>query len=174
MAGHSKWHQIRRKKELTDQKRGQSFSKVLRAISVAAKGEPNPEFNPRLRAAVEKAKQLNVPQENIEKAISRTSVQAGDFEEITVEVYGPGGTAFIVEAVTDNKNRTVQEIKNILRDGGGRLGGPHSVLWAFTNENGEWKPKFKQETSEENKDKAEKLIRSLEEQGDVQKIYTNL
>src|SRR3989344_3166194 len=113
MSGHSKWSQIKHKKGEADQKRGVAFSKLLNAISVAAKSEPNPDFNPRLRTAIEKAKEANVPKDNIERAINKA--KEGDaLEEILIEAYGPEGVAVIIEAITDNSNRTISEIKNIL------------------------------------------------------------
>src|SRR3989344_1522407 len=105
MSGHSKWHQIKHKKGAADQKRGVAFSKLLNAISVAAKTESNPDFNPRLRSAVEKARESNVPKDNIERAINKAKESSG-LEEVLIEAYGPEGVAVIIEAITDNKNRT--------------------------------------------------------------------
>src|SRR5579864_153859 len=112
MSGHSHWAGIKHKKEITDQKRGKVFSKLLAAISAAAKPEPNPEFNPRLRTAILKAKEASVPQENIEHAIKRAAEAGAALEELTFEAYGPGGVAIIIHAISDNRNRTVQEIKS--------------------------------------------------------------
>src|SRR3990167_1828281 len=115
MSGHSKWKQIQHKKGAADLKRGRIFSKLLRAISVAAKTEPNPQFNPRLRSAIETAKENNVPADNIERAISKAS-EAKNLEDVVVEAYGPEGSALIITAVTDSKNRTINEIRNILNE----------------------------------------------------------
>ncbi len=174
MAGHSKWKQVKEKKRAADKKRGLLFSKLLKAIAVAAKKESKPEFNPRLKALIEKARQFNVPQENIERAIKRVKIQAEKLEEILIEAYGPGGVALIIQAITDNKNRTIQEIKTLLKDWGGRLVPPGSASWAFVEESSGWRAKFKQGVGEKDKEKTENLIRTLEEHDDVQKIYTNL
>lgn len=176
MAGHSHWAGIKHKKGVADQKRGKLFSKLLKAIAVAAKKESDPQFNPRLRTAIEKAKSSNVPLENIERAIKKASEEK-DLEEIIIEAYGPSGIALIIEAVTDNSNRTINEIKTALKDGGGKFAEPGSVRWAFEppiGENQEWKSKFPQKIEEEEKEKLQKLIAILEEHEDVQKIYTNV
>src|SRR3989344_1759085 len=120
MSGHSHWAGIKHKKGIADQKRGQLFSKLVSAITAAARGEPNPEFNPRLRTAIEKAREHNVPAENIERAVKRASEAGSAIEDLVMEAYGPGGAAIIIEATTDNRNRTVAEVKKILSDGGGK------------------------------------------------------
>jgi len=174
MSGHSKWKQIKHKKEITDKKRGKVFSKLLRAIRIAAKDESNPDFNPRLRTAVEKAKEAQVPQENIKRALSESDNK--DLEEIVMEAYGPSGSAIIIEAITDNRNRTTNEIKNILSDLGAKFAEPGSVRWVFTPptpENMSWQPKFKQGLGNEDKQELEELVEALEEHDDVQKIFTN-
>jgi len=173
MAGHSRWKQIKEKKGKADVKRGREFSKLLQLIAVQAKTEKNPDFNPGLRAAIARAKEAKVPSENIERAIEKAAA-GGAAEEFTLEAYGPGGTALIIRALTDNKNRTVQEIKNILRDGGGRLAAPRSVVWAFTNESGEWRPKFPGNFGEEDKNKTRELIENLKNLDDVHDVYHNL
>ncbi len=111
MSGHNKWTQIKRKKEITDKKRSQMFSKFLRAISVAAQTDPNPSTNASLRAAIDRARSNNVPQDNIERSIKRSS-EADTLERLLLEGYGPDGVAIIVTATTNNKNRTVAQIKN--------------------------------------------------------------
>src|ERR1700740_1748559 len=110
MSGHSHWSGIKHKKEITDQKRGKVFSKLLALISAAAKSEPNPDFNPRLRTAIAKARDATVPQENIDRAIKRASEAAESLEELVFEAYGPGGIALLIEAISTNRNRAVQEI----------------------------------------------------------------
>lgn len=175
MAGHSHWKQIKSKKLITDQKKSKTVSKLLNAISAAARGEPNPQFNPRLRTTIEKAREANVPQDNIERAIKR-SQEAGDkLEEITVEAYGPEGVAIIIEAVTNNKNRTVQEIKTILKNCAAKWAEPGSVLWAFekTGNQTKWTARFKKEVSEESEKQIKKLTAELETNEDVQETYTN-
>ncbi len=175
MSGHSHWAGIKHKKEITDKKRGKIFSKLLTAISAAAKTESNPDFNPRLRTAVTKAREASVPQDTIERAIKRAS-DAGDLEELAFEAYGPGGAAILIEAISDSKNRTVQEIKIILKDHGGKWAEAGSVRWAFepmaADNPHEWKAKFPQALSPEDKTKLEGLIEALDENDDVQNIFT--
>ena len=134
MSGHSKWASIKRQKGANDAQRGQLFTKLAKEIIIAAKaGGPEPAANFRLRLAVQKAKDNNMPGENIERAIKRGSGggDGADVEEITYEGYGPAGTALIVEAATDNRNRTVAEVRNVFARSGGNLGEHGSVAWNF-------------------------------------------
>ncbi|OGM90264.1 hypothetical protein A3J77_00195 [Candidatus Wolfebacteria bacterium RBG_13_41_7] len=177
MSGHSHWAGIKHKKGAADQKRGLVFSKLLNAISIAAKTETNQQFNPRLRTAIEKAQQNNVPKDKIERAVKRASEQK-DLEELIIEAYGPEGSAILIEAITDSRNRTISEIKKILSDNNAKFGEQGSVKWAFENVNSDdgiiWQVKFKQEISKETKQKLQELIEKLEGRDDVQKIYTNI
>ena len=176
MSGHSHWSGIKHKKELTDQKRSQLFSKLLNAIAIAARQETNLQFNPRLRAAIEKARENSVPQEKIEGAIRRAS-EIKDLGELIIEAYGLEGVAILIEAITDNKNRTIAEIKKILSDNRAKLAEPGSVLWVFEKVKSEeglgWREKFTQQISNESREKLENLIEGLLEHDDVQKVYTN-
>ena len=136
MSGHSKWSTIHRQKEVTDAKRGQAFTKLANAIIVAVRaggGVTDPNSNFKLRLAIEKAREFNMPKGNIQRAIERGSGsgEAGQWEEVVYEGYGPGGIAVIIEAATDNKQRTGQEIKNLIERGGGNLAGPGSVAYQF-------------------------------------------
>jgi len=134
MSGHSKWSQIKHKKALTDAKKGKIFSKIVRQISIAARGKGgDPESNPNLRMLIEKARSFNMPQDNIERAVKKgTGELAGQkFEDFTLEAFGPGNVALIIEGTTDNKNRTVSEIKFLLSQYGGKLANIGSVLWLF-------------------------------------------
>ena len=134
MSGHSKWHSIKHKKMAQDAKRGKLFTRLIREITIAAKlGGGNPENNPRLRKAIEQAKQANMPQDNIKKAIMRGTgeIPGVVFEEITYEGYGPGGVAIYVEVLTDNKNRSAAEIRSIFSRHNGNLAGAGSVSWIF-------------------------------------------
>lgn len=135
MSGHSKWSTIKRQKGAADKKRGQQFSKITRAITIAARqGGPSPDSNVKLRLIIEQARGLNMPKDNIERAIDRAA--GGEeahkaLEEVVYEGYGPCGVAVIIETVTDNKQRTGQEVRSILERAGGSLGGPGSVAWMF-------------------------------------------
>lgn len=132
MSGHSKWATIHRAKEVKDQARGKLFSKYARIITIAAKtgGGPNPDSNFKLRDAIDKARSVNMPKDNIDRAISKAS-EAGDLQEVVYEGFAPHGVSVIVEAATDNKNRTVAEIKHMFDKAGGSLGGPGSVAYNF-------------------------------------------
>lgn len=134
MAGHSKWKQIKRKKAITDARRGASWTKVIREITVAAKaGGGDPGGNPRLRTAIDAAKAVNMPADNIERAIKKGTgeLEGTVYEEVTYEGYGPGGAAIIIEATTDNSTRTVAEIRHAFSRNGGNLGATNSVAWMF-------------------------------------------
>jgi len=135
MSGHSKWSTIKHKKASTDAKRGKVFSKLARLIAVAAKdGGGDPTSNPRLRDAIDTAKSLNLPKDNIDRAIKRGLGElTGDIiEEVTYEAYGPGGIPLLIEVITDNKNRALGDIKNILSKHGSKMAGEGSVRWMFT------------------------------------------
>ncbi len=134
MAGHSKWAQIKRQKAANDKARGKLFSKLAREITVSAReagGDPN--FNPRLRLAIENAKAQNMPNDNIDRAVKRGTgdLPGASFEEVTYEGYGPGGVALYLECLTDNAKRTVAEIRHLLDKRGGNLGQSGSVAWMF-------------------------------------------
>lgn len=135
MSGHSKWATIRRSKGAADAKRGQLFTKLGREIAVAAREGGDPEGNFRLRLILDKARAANMPKENIERAIKRGTGELkgeGELAEVMYEGYGPGGIAFIVQAVTDNRNRTVSEVRHTFSRHGGNLGADGSVAWMFS------------------------------------------
>jgi len=133
MSGHSHYHSIKHKKALEDQKRGKIFSKISRMISVAAREGTDPEMNPKLRQALEEAKSFNMPKENVERAIKRGTgeLEGEKLEEISFEGIGPGGIAIIIEGVTDNRNRTISDLRQILQKYGGKLAEGGSVKWLF-------------------------------------------
>src|SRR5918992_2935302 len=134
MSGHSKWSTIKRQKGATDAKRGQLFTKLAREITIAARqGLPDPDSNTRLRLAVDRAKAANMPKDNIERAIHRAAGSgSGDqYEEVFYEGYGPGGGALMIQVQTDNRNRTVGEVRAVLTRAGGTLGENGSVGWMF-------------------------------------------
>src|SRR5919198_1120651 len=137
MSGHSKWSSIKHKKALTDAKKGQQFTKMAREITIAAReGGGNPDGNYRLRLAIEKARGVNMPQENIKRAIMRGSGELGgaQIEQLRFEGYGPHGVAIMVDTVTDNRNRTSSDIRNLFTRAGGNLGTTGSVGWMFTRQ----------------------------------------
>lgn len=135
MSGHSKWSTIKRAKGAADIKRGLTFTKVANAITIATKmgGSGDPDSNPRLRMAVDEARGVNMPKDNIQRAIDRGlgKLPGQTLEEVLYEGFGPGKTAFLVEGVTDNKMRTLQEVKNLFDKNGGSLGGQGSVAYMF-------------------------------------------
>ena len=134
MSGHSKWATIKHKKGALDAKRGAVFTKLIKEITVAAKnGGGNPDANPRLRTVLGKAKEANMPADNIERAIKKGTGELPGvvYEEVTYEGYGPVGVAILIEALTDNKNRTTSEIRNVLEKKGGNMSGAGSVSWQF-------------------------------------------
>lgn len=134
MSGHSKWHNIRLRKGKQDAERGKIFTKIAREIIVAARdGGGNPEANTRLRLAIQKAREASMPQENIKRAIQRGTgeIEGANYEEVTYEGYGPGGVAIMVSALTDNRNRTVAELRTIFSKNGGSLGESGCVAWMF-------------------------------------------
>jgi len=137
MSGHSKWSSIKHKKALTDAKKGQQFTKMAREITIAAReGGGNPEGNYRLRLAIEKARDVNMPQDNVKRAIMRGTGELGgaQMETLRFEGYGPHGVAIMVETVTDNRNRTSGDIRNLFTRAGGNLGTTGSVGWMFTRQ----------------------------------------
>ena len=172
MSGHSKWKQIKHKKALADQGRGKLFSKLAKAISTAAKENSDPKFNPTLRSAIEQAKRQNMPQANIERAIRRAS-EAGEQEELLLEVYGPGGAGILIEVSTDSRNRSVAEIKSVLKERGVKIAEPGSLAWAFEKVEGGYRAKFANPISEIDKEVALGLVADLEARDDVAGVYTS-
>ena len=133
MSGHSKWATIKHKKAATDAKRGSLFTKLIKEITVAARGGGKPDTNPRLRVAIERAKESSMPADNIERAIKKGTgeLEGISYEDIALEGYGPGGVAIYIEGVSDNKNRTTSEIRTIFSKKGGNMAGAGSVSWMF-------------------------------------------
>jgi len=134
MAGHSKWAQIKHKKAHTDAKKGRVFTQIVKEISVAARlGGGDPNGNPRLRLAIEKAKEVNMPQDNVKRAVMKGTgeLPGTSYEEFIYEGYGPGGVAVLIEVLTDNKNRTVSEIRHLMSKHGGNMGEAGCVAWMF-------------------------------------------
>jgi YebC/PmpR family DNA-binding regulatory protein len=236
MSGHSKWSTIKRKKAAVDAKRGKLFTKLIKEITIAARqGGGDPDANPRLRLAVDNAKSANMPADNIDRAIKKATgeLEGVNYTEIKYEGYGPGGVAILIESMTDNKNRTVADVRHLLSKHGGSLGESGSVAWMFDrkgiitlpaqgktedeimeivleagaedlqfeddyfeitteldtfenvrkalmeaglqieNASLQWVAKNTVEVSGETAEKLEKLIDSLEDNDDVQNVFTN-
>jgi len=240
MSGHSHWSTIKHKKGAADIQRGKIFSKIARLITIAAREGGDPEINSKLRLAIEKAREVNMPSSNIERAIKRGTGEdaEGQLQEILIEAYGPGNIAIMIEGITDNKNRAIAEIKHILNNHNGKLVPEGSVKWLFEQKgvvvintkeqdenfqnketlelkiidlgaedliwkneelqvylkledlqktknklieqeikvdsaNLEWVPKKEILISEQEKETAEKLFEALDENDDVQEIYSN-
>ena len=178
MSGHSKWAQIKHKKAATDARKGKLFGKLARLITIAAREKgPDPEKNPSLRVAIAKAREANMPSDNIERAIKKAGgAEAGEaLQEFTYEAYGPGGTALIITGITDNNNRTSNEIKHLLALSGAKWANPGSVLWAFEKRDSEWVSKPYSEIALGGADTQAlyKLMETLDDHDDVQEIYAN-
>src|ERR1051325_8893106 len=133
MSGHSKWATIKHKKAATDAKRGKAFTRLIKEIMIAARNGGDPDSNPRLRTAITAAKAVSMPADNIKRAIMRGAgeLEGGQIEEIMFEGYGPGGAAVLVQVATDNRNRTVSEIRHLFSKNGGNLAEQGSVSWMF-------------------------------------------
>jgi YebC/PmpR family DNA-binding regulatory protein len=133
MSGHSKWATIKHKKAALDAKRGKAFTRIIKEITIAARSGGDPDSNPRLRTAIADAKAVSMPADNIKRAIMRGTgeLEGGQIEEVTFEGYGPGGAAVLVQVATDNRNRTVSEIRHVFAKNGGNLGEQGSVGWMF-------------------------------------------
>ena len=133
MSGHSKWATIKHKKAALDAKRGKTFTRIIKEIMIAARSGSDPDGNPRLRTAILAAKAVSLPSDNIKKAVMRGSgeLEGGQIDEVTFEGYGPGGAALLVNVATDNRNRTVSEIRHLFSKNGGNLGEQGSVAWMF-------------------------------------------
>ncbi|MEK6841253.1 MAG: YebC/PmpR family DNA-binding transcriptional regulator [Patescibacteria group bacterium] len=180
MSGHSKWSQIKRKKEITDAKKGRVFSKLAKLIEVAAKKGTDIKINISLKTVIDSAKAVNMPAINIERAIKKgggLDKEGSNLEEVVYEAYGPGGVAIMIEAITSNKNRTVAEIKHILSKNGAGLSGSGGVRWMFERkiENGElkWLSKQTIKLSPDDEKKLEVLMEELDEDEDVSEVFTN-
>jgi YebC/PmpR family DNA-binding regulatory protein len=174
MAGHSHWAQVKHKKALLDKKRSQLMGKLINAILVSARIDPNPETNPKLRNAIEKAKEFGVPQETIERNIKKAQglLDKTVIEEIILEAYAPNGVALLIKCATDNKNRTIGEVKRILNKYEGKLAEPGSVMWLF-EEKGVLvinKADFKEEII----DKLSEYLQDFETKDDNAILYTSV
>ena len=174
MSGHNKWSQIKRQKGATDAKKSKVFGKFARLIASESKKSNGNTNDPALRAVIEKAKGVNMPADNIERAVKKgLGGDAGNMEHVQYEAYGPGGAALIIEGLTDSKNRTAQDVKHILSKNGSALAAIGSATWAFTKTADGWAPQTETELSKEDASALEHLIDALEENDDVQDVFTN-
>jgi transcriptional/translational regulatory protein YebC/TACO1 len=174
MSGHSKWSQIKRKKGVTDVKRSQLFSKIAKVLTSESKRAKGDATTPSLRVAIEKAKSANVPKDVIDRAIKKGSEDKGDQMEVVIyEAYGPGGVALIIEGLTDNKNKAVAEIKHILSKNGSALAASGSALWAFTKVGQGYDAVTVVDLNDQDLEKLDLLVEALEENEEVQEVFTN-
>ncbi len=174
MSGHNKFSKIKHKKEAMDAKKSKVFAGLVKQIAIesrAAKGDKN---SPGLRVAIEKARAANMPADNIDRAVAKgAGLGAGKLEEFLCEAYGPGGVAIIIEGATESTKGTINEIKFTLSEGGATLGTQGSVIWAFTKTAESWEPNAKMQLSEEDNNNLHDLIAELEDNADVENVYTN-
>jgi YebC/PmpR family DNA-binding regulatory protein len=167
MSGHSKWSQIKHKKALTDKKKGQIFSKLSRLITLAAKKGTDPKSNPSLSQAIENARAVNMPNENIDRAIKKVADKNQvQLEELSIEALGPGGVALKIKAITDNRNRTMTEIKKILTEHNSKLVQPGSLTWMFNQ------PLIINDSPTH--EQVDKLFEALDDQDEVEDVSSNL
>ncbi len=181
MSGHSKWSTIKHKKAAADSKKGKVFGQISKMIRIAVKeaGTGDPNQNPALRVALDKAKAANMPKKNIDRAIMKGLGKSGDgasFDEVVYEGFGPGGVAMMIDVVTDNRNRTSAEIRNLIEKNGGSLGGPGSVSYMFErNSAGDYEVKVPLPIADEKSRQAvDELIQALESHDDVENVITNM
>lgn len=175
MSGHSKWSQIKRQKGVTDAARSRVFSRYARLIAMEAKRANGILTAPGLASAIARAKAVNMPKDNIERAVAKgASKDSGNVEQVMYEAYGPAGVAIMVEALTDNKNRTTPEIKHLLSKQGIEVAPPGAASWAFTKVGGMFVPNEPlTDVSGEDEEKLTAILEALDEHEDVQEIFTN-
>ncbi len=173
MSGHNKWSKIKHKKAVTDAAKSKVFSKHSALISMESRKAGGDVNSPGLAAAIIRAKKDSMPKENIDRAVQKGAGTGGEaFAEVIFEAFGPGGTAMMITAITDNNNRTSQEVRHIFTKQGFQMGTPGTASWAFTKSAAGYVPNNPMELSEADGEKLAELIEALEEQSDVQDIYT--
>ena len=175
MSGHSKWSQIKRQKSVTDAARSRVFSRYARLITLESKKTNGVLSAPSLSVVIARAKAANMPKENIERAVAKgISKDSGNLEQVIYEAYGPGGVAILIEALTDNKNRTTQEVKHLLIQKEVELAAPGAASWAFTKTSGIYAPNEPLvEIVGEEEDRLGAILEALDEHDDVQQVFTN-
>ena len=172
MAGHSKWAKLKHTKGKTDAQKAKLFSKLVKIIGVELKMAKGDKSAPGVRAAIEKAQAANMPKDNIDRVLSKND--GLEMERVVYEAYGPGGTALVIEGYTDNKNRTVQEIKHLLSLNSGNFAQTGAAMWAFAkNAEGKLEATMPVEVNEEDGEKLNQLVDALEDHDDVNDVFTN-
>jgi len=173
MSGHNKWSKIKHKKAATDAQRSKIFSKHSSLITMESRNSGGDVNSPGLAAAIERAKKDSMPKDNIERAVAKGSgAEGANLQEVLFEAYGPGGVAMLITAVTDNNNRTNQEVKHAFTKAGLQLGTPGSAAWAFTKADRDYIPTTPIELSDQDGEKLASLVEKLEELEDIQDIFT--
>ncbi len=174
MSGHNKWSQIKRQKGATDAQKSKIFSKYARLIALEARMAGGNVSSPSLAATIERAKKENVPKDVIERAVKKGGeTGSSQMEAITYEAYGPGSCAMIIEALTENRNKAAQEIKHILSKNGFALATPGSAAWAFSKQNMEWVANSTIPLEDSDLETLQKIVEELEDNDEVQNVYTN-
>jgi len=174
MGGHNKWSQIKRQKGANDAAKSNVWGKLAKRIAVESKKAGGDVNSPALRAIIETAKKENMPKDNIERAVARgTSADTGALESVTYETYGPGGAAIVIEALTDSRNRTAQEVKHLLTKNGLALAAPGSALWAFEKSAEGYTPKSTVPLSDADNEILMKILQEIDAHDDVEHVYTN-
>lgn len=174
MSGHNKWSKIKHQKGASDAQKSKMFGKLVRFITVEAKKAKGNLASPGLQTAIKKAKEANMPNDTIDRAVKKaTTDNSAQMESITYEAYGPGGCALIIEALTDNRNKASQEIKHILSKYGSSLAGIGAASWAFQKTTEGWIPQTPVQVGEEDGKQLESLVGDLEDNDEVQDVYTN-
>ena len=174
MSGHNKWSKIKHKKAASDAKKSKIYSKLVKLIHTESKIANGDVNSPGLRAVIEKAKGENMPKDTIDRAVKKgASSDTAAMERVVYEAYGPGGCALVITGLTDNKNRTAAEIKHLLSKNGLSLAAPGSASWAFQKEGADWVPNQMTSISCEDGEKLERIIDDIEDNDDVQEVYTN-
>lgn len=175
MSGHNKWAQIKRQKATTDAAKSRVFARYARLIALESKRATGNVSAPALAAAISRAKAANMPKDNIDRAVAKgISKDAGALEQVVYEAYGPGGAALVIDALTDNKNRTTQEVKHLLSKNGVELAAPGAAAWAFTKTSGGYAPNEPlMDVAGADEERLNTVLSALDEHDDVQAVYTN-
>lgn len=175
MSGHNKWSKIKRKKAGEDAAKSRAFSKISRVLTMESKKCNGLLSSPSLATAIESAKAVNMPKDTIDRAIKKgTETNTAAMDRVTYECFGPGGVAMVIEGLTDNRNRTAQEIRHALSEVGIELGAPGSAAWAFQKSADGWEPTMTVPLSEEDGEKLGALVDALEDLDDVQEVFANV